>query len=107
VSNIMPEPGRHGWADLLRLTTAVRGLAFDRTLPPSEALGLALAVGLSAAAFVGPPAQPRRFGGHRMCARVNRDPRLRVYLLTAVMRGRRSVEGRDRTCGVGEGVRRW
>ena len=33
------EPGCHTWAELLRLTTAVRRLAFDRTLPPSEALG--------------------------------------------------------------------
>jgi hypothetical protein len=33
------EPGRHGWADLLRLVGAVRRLAFDRTLPASEALG--------------------------------------------------------------------
>jgi hypothetical protein len=39
VNNIMPEPGRHGWADLLRLVGSVRQLAFDRTLPPSEALG--------------------------------------------------------------------
>ena len=33
-----PEP-RHGIAELLRLVGAVRRLAFDRTLPPSEALG--------------------------------------------------------------------
>jgi hypothetical protein len=33
------EPGRHSWADLLRLVGAVRRLAFDRTLPPSEAMG--------------------------------------------------------------------
>ena len=31
--------GRHGWADLLALVAAVRRLAFDRTLPPPEALG--------------------------------------------------------------------
>ena len=31
--------GHHTWAELLRLTTAVRRLAFDRTLPASEALG--------------------------------------------------------------------
>jgi hypothetical protein len=32
--------GPHTWAELLlRLTTAVRRLAFDRTLPPSEAVG--------------------------------------------------------------------
>ncbi|HET6753644.1 MAG TPA: hypothetical protein VFH23_06815 [Jiangellaceae bacterium] len=39
MSNIMPEPGRHGWAELLTLVSAVRRLAFDRTLPASEALG--------------------------------------------------------------------
>jgi hypothetical protein len=33
-----PEP-RHGIAELLRLVGAVRRLAFDRTLPPPEALG--------------------------------------------------------------------
>jgi hypothetical protein len=27
-----PEPGRHGWADLLRLVGDVRRLAYDRTL---------------------------------------------------------------------------
>jgi hypothetical protein len=32
VSNIMPEPGRHNWADLLRLLDAIRSVAFDRTL---------------------------------------------------------------------------
>ena len=31
--------GHHTWAELLTLTTAVRRLAFDRNLPPSEALG--------------------------------------------------------------------
>jgi hypothetical protein len=30
--------GHHTWAELLRLVGAVRRLAFDRTLPPSEAL---------------------------------------------------------------------
>ena len=39
MSNIMPEPRRHGLAELLTLVGAVRRLAFDRTLPPSEALG--------------------------------------------------------------------
>ena len=41
MSNTFPsrEPGRHTWADLLRLVGAVRRLAFDRTLPPSEAMG--------------------------------------------------------------------
>ncbi len=33
-----PEP-RRGINELLRLVGAVRRLAFDRTLPPSEALG--------------------------------------------------------------------
>ena len=33
-----PEP-RHRIAELLRLLGAVRRLAFDRTLPPQEALG--------------------------------------------------------------------
>ncbi len=33
------EPGHHTWAELLRLTTAVRRLAFDTSLPPAEALG--------------------------------------------------------------------
>ena len=39
MSNIMSEPGRHGWADLLMLVGNIRRLAFDRTLPPPEALG--------------------------------------------------------------------
>ncbi|MET0915298.1 MAG: hypothetical protein ABWY81_03760 [Jiangellaceae bacterium] len=39
MSNIMPEPGPHGWAELLNLVGAVRRLAFDHSLPPSEALG--------------------------------------------------------------------
>jgi hypothetical protein len=41
VSTTIPphEPGRHGWAELLRLVGAVRRLAFDRTLPAPEALG--------------------------------------------------------------------
>ena len=34
-----PQPGRHGIADLLRLVDQVRAVAFDRTLPASEALG--------------------------------------------------------------------
>jgi hypothetical protein len=32
-------PVAHGWAELLTLVGAVRRLAFDRTLPASEALG--------------------------------------------------------------------
>jgi hypothetical protein len=39
VSNIMPEPARHGRADLLMLIGGIRRLAFDRTWPASEALG--------------------------------------------------------------------
>jgi hypothetical protein len=41
VSTTFPphEPGRHTWAELLTLVCAVRRLAFDRTLPPLEALG--------------------------------------------------------------------
>ena len=33
-----PEP-RHGWAELLTLVGTVRRLAFDTSLPPTEALG--------------------------------------------------------------------
>ena len=33
-----PEPGRHGWADLLRLVDAVRALAYDRSLEPDDAM---------------------------------------------------------------------
>jgi hypothetical protein len=36
---ITPDPGRDGWAELLTLVGSVRRLAFDRTLPPSEARG--------------------------------------------------------------------
>jgi hypothetical protein len=40
VSNTIPPPNPgHNWSDLLRLVGAVRLLAHDRTLPPSEALG--------------------------------------------------------------------
>jgi hypothetical protein len=38
VDNIMPEPGRHGWADLLRLVGDVRRLAYDRSLAPDDAM---------------------------------------------------------------------
>jgi hypothetical protein len=31
--------GHHTWAELLGLVGAVRRLAFDRNLPPAEALG--------------------------------------------------------------------
>jgi hypothetical protein len=37
--NIMPEPARHGWAELLTLVDRIRAIAFDRTLAPIEALG--------------------------------------------------------------------
>ncbi len=39
MSTIPPPEPRHGIAELLRLVGAVRRLAFDRTLPPPEALG--------------------------------------------------------------------
>jgi hypothetical protein len=39
VNDIMPQPGRHGWAELLTLVGNIRRLAFDQSLPPSEALG--------------------------------------------------------------------
>jgi hypothetical protein len=39
VTTIPPPEPRHGWNELLTLVGAVRRLAFDRTLPPSEALG--------------------------------------------------------------------
>ena len=32
------EPGNHGWAELLTLVGSVRRLAFDRSLPPVDAL---------------------------------------------------------------------
>ena len=33
------QPRRHTWAELLRLTTTVRRLAFDTSLPAAEAMG--------------------------------------------------------------------
>jgi len=40
VSYSIPPPEHpHTWAELLTLVGAVRRIAFDRTLPPSEALG--------------------------------------------------------------------
>jgi len=39
VTTIPPPEPRHGIAELLRLVGAVRRLAFDRNLPPSEAIG--------------------------------------------------------------------
>jgi hypothetical protein len=39
VTTIPPPDPRHSINELLRLVGAVRLLAFDRTLPPSEALG--------------------------------------------------------------------
>jgi hypothetical protein len=33
------EPGNHTWVELLRVVGAVRRLAFDGTLPPTEAMG--------------------------------------------------------------------
>ena len=38
-TNLPTDPPRYGIAELLRLVGAVRRLAFDRNLPPSEALG--------------------------------------------------------------------
>jgi hypothetical protein len=38
VSNIMPEPHRHGCAELLRLVGAVRHIAHDRTIEPDDAM---------------------------------------------------------------------
>jgi hypothetical protein len=38
VEPIMPEPARHGWAELLRLVGAVRRTAYDPTLEPADAL---------------------------------------------------------------------
>jgi hypothetical protein len=35
---MIPEPGRHGWAELLRLVGAVRRLAYDRSLAPDDAM---------------------------------------------------------------------
>jgi hypothetical protein len=34
----MPEPGRHCWAELLRLVGDVRKLAYDRSLAPDDAM---------------------------------------------------------------------
>jgi hypothetical protein len=36
VNDIMPEPGRHNWADLLRLVDELRRLAFDRSLDDAD-----------------------------------------------------------------------
>jgi hypothetical protein len=33
------DPGRSRWSDLLQLVGAVRGVAFDASLPPIEAIG--------------------------------------------------------------------
>jgi hypothetical protein len=38
VSDIMPEPGRYGWAELLTLVGAIRCLAYDRSLAPDDAM---------------------------------------------------------------------
>ena len=32
------QPGRHGWAELLRLVGDVRRLAYDRSLAPDDAM---------------------------------------------------------------------
>jgi len=31
-----PEPGRHGWADVLRLVSEIRRIAYARTLEPDD-----------------------------------------------------------------------
>jgi hypothetical protein len=36
VSTIMPEPGRHGWVELLRLVGDLRRLAYDRSLDDAD-----------------------------------------------------------------------
>jgi hypothetical protein len=36
VNNIMPEPGRHGWNELLTLLDELRRLAFDRSLDDAD-----------------------------------------------------------------------
>ena len=33
-----PDPGRHGWAELLTLVGAIRRLAYDRSLAPDDAM---------------------------------------------------------------------
>ncbi|HET6921271.1 MAG TPA: hypothetical protein VFI46_17675 [Jiangellaceae bacterium] len=33
------EPARHSWTDLLTLVGTIRSIAFDRSLPPIEAMG--------------------------------------------------------------------
>jgi hypothetical protein len=38
VTTIFPDPGRHGWVELLRLVDAVRRLAYDRSLAPDDAM---------------------------------------------------------------------
>jgi hypothetical protein len=38
VDDTVPTPGRHSWADVLRLVDAVRQLAYDRSLAPDDAM---------------------------------------------------------------------
>jgi hypothetical protein len=38
VNDAVPTPGRHSWADLLRLVDDVRHLAYDRSLAPDDAM---------------------------------------------------------------------
>ena len=38
MNTIMPEPGRHGWAELLALVGDVTRLAYDRSLAPDDAM---------------------------------------------------------------------
>jgi hypothetical protein len=36
VSNIMPEPGRHGWAELFTLVDAIRNVAYNPGLAADD-----------------------------------------------------------------------
>jgi hypothetical protein len=38
VSTILPEPGHHSWAELLKLVGAIRRIAYDVTLDAGDAL---------------------------------------------------------------------
>ena len=38
MNDMMPEPGRHSWAELLKLVDAVKALAHDRSLAPDDAM---------------------------------------------------------------------
>ena len=38
MASIIPEPGHHSWAELLKLVDAVRALAYNRSLAPEDAM---------------------------------------------------------------------